>query len=283
MRRGCSVIPPDSAERGVDHGLDGVHPVLRLVEHHRPGGLEHLVGDLHLRQAELLRDLRPDGGPGVVEGGQAVHKDGGLLGVCHHSGVDLIGPQQPDALLPDRIRLAHGDPDVGVDHVGLPGALPHVLRQGHGPAALRREALGGLHQILGGEKLLGRAGGKVEPHFRAGDHQGVAHIVPGVPHVGEAEPLQRPELLLDGQQIRQHLGGVELIGQPVPHRHPGVPRQLLHQLLVEPPVLDAVVHPPQHPRGVGDGLLECDVYNKRFLSRKNTRTSNAKSLCLLFE
>ena len=48
---------------------------------------------------------------------------------------------------------------------------------------------------------------------------------------------------------------MELVRQPVPHRHAGIGRQLLHQLLAEAPVLDAVVHPAQHPGGVGNGLL----------------------------
>ena len=95
----------------------------------------------------------------------------------------------------------------------------------------------------------------MESHFRAGDHQRVAHIVSCVTHVSEAQSLQRPELFLDGQQIRQHLRGVELVGQSVPDRYPGIFRQLLHQLLTEPPVLDAVIHPSQHPGGVGDGLF----------------------------
>ena len=59
------------AEGCVDHGLDGVHPVLRLVEDHRLLGLEDLVRDLHLIDAILLGDLGADGGLGVVEGGQA--------------------------------------------------------------------------------------------------------------------------------------------------------------------------------------------------------------------
>ena len=35
--------------------------------------------------------------------------------------------------------------------------------------------------------------------------------------------------------------------------------QLLHQLLAEAPVLDAVKHAAQHPGGVGDGLLHADL------------------------
>ena len=67
---------PFSVQGGVDHGLDGVHPVLGLVKHHGLLALEHLVGDLHLGDAELLGNVCADGGAGVMEGGQAVHEDG---------------------------------------------------------------------------------------------------------------------------------------------------------------------------------------------------------------
>ena len=66
-------------------------------------------------------------------------------------------------------------------------------------------------------------------------------------------------MLLDRQKVCQDLGGVELVGETVEHGHPGVLRQLLHDFLAEAPVLDAVVHPPQHPGGVGDGLLDPDL------------------------
>ena len=37
--------------------------------------------------------------------------------VRHERGVDLVGPQQLDALVPDFLGLAHRDPDVGVQEV----------------------------------------------------------------------------------------------------------------------------------------------------------------------
>ena len=52
---------------------------------------------------------------------------------------------------------------------------------------------------------------------------------------------------------------MELVGQAVPHRHAGVVRQLFHDLLTVATVLDAVKHPPQHPGGIGDGLLFADL------------------------
>ena len=44
-----SVFPLSSAQGCVNHGLNGMHTVLRLVEHDGLWGLEDLVRDLHLR------------------------------------------------------------------------------------------------------------------------------------------------------------------------------------------------------------------------------------------
>ena len=62
-------------------------------------------------------------------------------------------------------------------------------------------------------------------------------------------------MLPDGEEVGKDLGGVELVGQAVPHRHTGVVRQLFHDLLAVATVLDAVKHPSQHPGGIGDGFL----------------------------
>ena len=119
----------------------------------------------------------------------------------------------------------------------------------------RRNSLGLLHQLRGWEQLFGGAGGEVQAHFRAGDHKGIAHVVAGVSHIGKANSLEMAEFLLNGQQVRQHLGGMELVGQTVPDGDSGIFSQLLHRLLLEAAVLNAVKHAAQHPCGVGDALL----------------------------
>ena len=40
-------------QRGVHNSLDGVHAVFSLIEHLGLLGREHLVGNFHLRNAEL--------------------------------------------------------------------------------------------------------------------------------------------------------------------------------------------------------------------------------------
>ena len=77
------------------------------------------------------------------------------------------------------------------------------------------------------------------------------------------DALQLAEVLPDGEEVGQDLGGVELVGQAVPHRHPGVVGQVLHDLLAVAAVLDAVKHAAQHPGGVGDGLLFADLAARR--------------------
>ena len=62
-------------------------------------------------------------------------------------------------------------------------------------------------------------------------------------------------MLLNGHHVRQNLGGVVHVGEAVEDRHAAVLRQVLHHLLVEAPVLDAVEEPAQDLGGVLQGLL----------------------------
>ena len=67
------------------------------------------------------------------------------------------------------------------------------------------------------------------------------------------------KVLPDGEEVSQDLGGMELVGQAVPHRHTGVVGKVFHDLLAIAPVLDAVEHAAQHTGSVGDGLLLADL------------------------
>src|SRR6476659_1794958 len=79
--RWSSAFPPramtirtSASQRRDQHGLDGVHPVLGLVEDDGVLGLEHLVGHLEGGHPGLLEQLLADLGVAVVEPGQAVHE-----------------------------------------------------------------------------------------------------------------------------------------------------------------------------------------------------------------
>lgn len=95
----------------------------------------------------------------------------------------------------------------------------------------------------------------MEAHLGAAHHQAVAHVVAGVAEVDEVDALEMTEVLPDGEEVGQDLGGVELVGQAVPDRHTGVVGEVFHDLLAVAAVFDAVEHPAQHPGGVGDGLF----------------------------
>ena len=71
-----------------------------------------------------LVDLLADLGLAVVERGQAVHElHGWIAGRARSVGVDLVRHQELDPLVPDRLGLAHRDPDVGVEEVDALDAL----------------------------------------------------------------------------------------------------------------------------------------------------------------
>ena len=240
-----------------------MHPVLGLVEDDALGAFEDFVGDLHRVAAKALAHLPAHGGLVVVVGGQAVHEHG--VGACnvHQLLVDLVWCQVVDALGPHLHRLAHGHPDVGVQHVGPLGGLGGVLFKGDGGTGLGGDLLTLGHQLRVRLVLLGCAGGEMQAHLGAAHHQAVAHVVTGVAEVDEVDALQLAEVLPDGEEVGQDLGGVELVGQAVPHRHPGVVGQFLHDLLAVAAVLDAVKHAAQHPGGVGNGLLFADLAARR--------------------
>ena len=99
----------------------------------------------------------------------------------------------------------------------------------------------------------------MQTHLGAAHHQAVAHVVAGIAKVNEVDALQVTKMLPDGEEVGQDLGGMELVGQAVPHRDPRIAGQIFHDLLAVAPVLDAVKHAAQHPGGVGNGLLFADL------------------------
>ncbi len=236
-----------------------MHAVFRLVKDDGLGAFKHLVGDLHGITAEGLAHLLAHDGLVVMEGGQAVHEHGLITGLRHQLSVDLIGGQIGNTLLPDLHRLAHGDPHIGIDHIGVLYGLGGIGDEGQRGAGLHGDGLAGADQLGIGEVLLRRAGHKVHAHLGAAHHQGVAHVVAGVAHIHQLLALQTAAVLLNGQEVRQDLGGMELVGQAVPHGNVGILGQLLHDALAEAAVLDAVKHAAEDAGGVSDALLLADL------------------------
>ena len=121
------------------------------------------------------------------------------------------------------------------------------------------DLLAGLDQGRVREIRLRRAGNEVHAHLRAADHEGVAHVVAGVAHVDELFALERAEVLLNGQEVREDLRGMEFVRQAVPDGRARVFCQLLDDRLAVAAVLNAVVHPAEDAGGVGDRLLFADL------------------------
>ena len=109
-------------------------------------------------------------------------------------------------------------------------------------------------------QLTRRAQPDVHAELDPADHQRVAHVVARVAEVAVGDVAQ---VLVAGlghrENVGQDLGGVELIGEPVPHRHPGELRQDLDVRLRGSPVLDPVKGAAEHPGGVLHGLLVADL------------------------
>ena len=249
------------AQRRDHHGLDGVDAVLGLVEDDRGSRLEDLVRHLHAVEAELLEDLLAHLRPAVVEGGKAVHELARRVpGLGHQRGVDLVGLQETDPLLPDRVGLAHRDPDVGVDEVAALDRGLRILGQRHLAAGGGGQLAGLRDEGLLGPEVLRRPEADVHPRHRPAQHQRVPHVVPGVAEKGEGLPVERlVRVLFHRQKVGQDLGRVELVGEAVPDRDAGVPGELLDDRLAESAVLDAVEHPPQDAGGVLHRLLLADL------------------------
>ena len=66
-------------------------------------------------------------------------------------------------------------------------------------------------------------------------------------------------VLTHGESVSEHLGRVELVSQAIENRDTCVFSQLFHHRLVEPAVLDAVIHTPQDAGRVLHGLLVANV------------------------
>ena len=185
-----------------------------------------------------------------------MHEPGLRTGDRHEGGIHLVGAQQSDAGVPDLLGLAHGHPDVGVDEVRARDSLLDRLGQGDAGAGGLGDLAGRLDARVVGPQLLGRHDARVGAEQRAVDEQRAPHVEAGVADVGVGDlagGLAR--VLQHGQGVAEHLGGVPLVGQPVPHRHAGELGQGPHLGLGVATVLDAVEHAPQDPSGVRHGLL----------------------------
>ena len=146
-------------------------------------------------------------------GGEAVHEDGGVLGVGHEGFVDLVGLEDGGAA-GGFVLLAHGVDGVGVDGVGAGGGLGWVGGEGDGGAGLFGYLDGLVDDFEFGGEAFGCGDGDVDAEERAGEHEGVADVV-AVADVGELEAFEGAEALFEGHEVGDGLAGVFEVGEGV--------------------------------------------------------------------
>ncbi len=209
----------------------------------------------------LVVDLLPDLGLGVVQRGQAVHElHRGVPGGRHRLRVHLVGQQRVDAGVPLLGRLPHGQPHVGVQVVRARHGRRDLVGDRHPGTGGGGEAAGDVLHAGRGLQRPGSADAHVHAQQAAGHQQGVRGVVAAVAQVAVGHLGERlGGVVAHGEDVGQHLRGVPVVGEPVPHRHPGVGGQRLHLFLGVAAVLDAVEHPAEHPRGVLHRLLAAQL------------------------
>ena len=204
-------------------------------------------------QVELFRHLLAERGLVVMERRQTVQElHVRVAGERHHLRVHLIPAQQRNPLRPLLFGFAHRHPHIGIDKVRALHARRHVFRQRDFPTVLFRQRAALCHQALFRPAGFRGHQAQIQPGQRRRFQHRVAHVVARVARVDQRHLVKRlaRQVLLHGQQVRQQLRRVELVGQPVPHRHARILRQRFDDFLAVPAILNAVVHPPEHARGV---------------------------------
>ena len=232
------MMSPQSRQRRDHHRLDRVHPVLGLVEDDRALGLEDLVGDLHPVSPKRSKISSPTSVSRSWNAGrQCMNLTAGLPVRPSSVAVDLVRREQLDPLVPDVRSPIETHTSVYRKSTPLTpssGSSVSVIRAPVSPrsrARLRR----------GRRSARGRAAAQPDVHAQlaAPDQERIAHVVAGIAEVAVRDLRERlVAVLAHGQDVGQHLGRVELVGQPVPDRHAGVLGQRLDDLLVEAAVLD---------------------------------------------
>src|SRR5438876_10041918 len=88
----------------------------------------------------------------------------------------------------------------------------------------------------------------------------MTHVGTRIADIAVTDLGDRPvAVFAHGHDVRKHLGGVILVGEPVVHRHTGVGSELLNPTLRCPAVLDSIEHPAQHSGRVLERLLVADL------------------------
>ena len=172
-----------------------MEPVLRLLPH--PA--------LRALQDRLLHLVPP-------VGRETVEKDRLRARQLHQPLGYRIALERRPALLGVTL-VTHGSPDIGGDQIGA----------GHRLLRLFGDAEPGELLVLLEQGAVGlvsfRAGHpELEPQQPGRFHPGVGDVIP-IPDPSDDLPLPAAQRFLQGEQVGQHLTGVQQIGEPVDDRH----------------------------------------------------------------
>ena len=184
-----------------------------------------------------------------------MHKNGIFSGVLHHFPIHLVRSQFPDSLLPYLFRLSHGHPYIRINHIGILGSCRHIFSQGNRSSRTFRHCLTFLHKRFLRKILCRSTGGKMHAQLCADHHQGISHIIAGIPHIGQLHALDAPQLFLNGQKICKHLGRMKFVCKTIPHRHACILCKFFHDFLSIAAVFDSFIHPAKHTCRVRNTLL----------------------------
>jgi hypothetical protein len=132
-----------------------VHSVFSFIEDHGIWAFKYFIGHFHRGKPKLLVDIFSHSGLEIVESGQAVHEERAFTGLLHHIGVHLVGFEQFDTLFPDAIRFAHGNPNVGVNHISAFYALGYIVGNGDFRSGFFGYFFAFIQQLLFREEGLG--------------------------------------------------------------------------------------------------------------------------------
>src|SRR6516165_9611351 len=90
-------------------------------------------------------------------------------------------------------------------------------------------------------------------------HPGRKHVI-GVAGPGHGLAADRPAVLLEGHDVGEHLAGMRAAGEPVDHRHGGMPRELGEHAVIERADHDDVDVARENPRRIGDGFTPAELH-----------------------
>ncbi len=180
-----------------------------------------------------------------------------ITGQGHHFAIHLIVTQQGNTLRPFLFGLTHRYPDIGIDKVCAFNPRGDIFRQGDFTPVFLCQSTAFGDQRSFRPACLWCDQTQVQTGKRRSFEHRIAHVVTRVTCIDQRHFVEcfAGQMLLHGEEIRQQLRGVELIGQAVPYWHASVFRQCFDNLLTIAAILNTVIHATKHAGSVFNRLF----------------------------